>query len=140
MSFLTNVGRCTLLAMIGIAIGLLWLYCSALLAHDLAQGGASLVLAERCAGVLTVLVMMVAPAIPIQSLFPRRPIAAAVAIGWTPLALGLLSAYPIIEGVPSAHRVGFAMTEGCVEWLAIVLGAWTISRLRHTAISSRENS
>lgn len=111
-----------------------------MLAHELAQGGASLVLADRCAGILTVLVMMVAPAIPIQSLFPRTPIAAAVAIGWMPLALGLLLAYPIIEGVPSAHRVGFAITEGCVEWLAIVLGVWTISRLRQSAISNREKS
>ncbi len=93
-------------------------------------------LADRCAGVLTVLAMIVAPAIPIQSLFPKKAIAAALAVGWMPLALSLLLAYPIMEGVPSAHRIGFAVTEGCIDWMAIGLGAWTISRLRQNTVQS----
>jgi hypothetical protein len=133
LRFIKNFLRIILLLIIGIATSVLWMYCSAYLPHELARGGASLVLADRCAGILTVLVMIAAPAIPIQSLFPRNSIAAAVAVGWMPLLLGLLLAYPIIEGVPSAHRIGFAVTEGCVDWMAIVLGAWTISRLRQHA-------
>lgn len=127
-----HFARITLLLMVGIATGVLWIYCSTFLQHDLARGGASVVLADRCAGILTVLAMAVAPALPVQSLFPRNSIAAAFAIGWMPLALSLLSAYPIAEGVASAHRIGFAVTEGCVDWLAIVLGAWAASRLRQT--------
>jgi hypothetical protein len=133
-----HFARITLLLMTGIATGVLWMYCSAILPHELAQGGASLVLADRCAGILTVLVMIVAPAIPIQSLFPRNSTAAAIAVGWMPLVLGLLSAYPIIEGVPSAHRIGFALTEGCADWMAIVLGAWAVSRLRENQLDQVE--
>lgn len=128
--------RIVLLLMIGIATGVLWMYCSTFLPHDLARGGASLVLADRCAGVLTVLTMIVAPAMPIQSLYPKNTTAAALAVGWMPLALSLLLAYPIMEGVPSAHRTGFAITEGCIDWMAIVLGAWTISRLRQNTVQS----
>ncbi len=130
MRSLDKLARIILLLMIGISTAVLWMYCTTVLPHDLAQGGASLVLADRCAGILTVFTMMVAPAIPIQSLFPKNAILAAFAVGWMPLALGLLLAYPIVQGVPSAHRIGFAMTEGCVHWMAIMLGAWTISRLR----------
>jgi hypothetical protein len=125
--------RIVLLLVIGIATGFLWMYCSTFLPHDLARGGASLVLADRCAGILTILIMIVAPAIPIQSLFPGNAIAAAVAVGWMPLAAGLLLAYPIVAGVPSTNRIGFAITEGCVDWIAIVLGVWTVSRLRQDA-------
>jgi hypothetical protein len=48
-----------------------------------------LVLADRVAGIMTVLVMAVAPAMPVQSLFPKHPIMAAAAVGWIPLALAL---------------------------------------------------
>jgi len=116
--------------MVGIAIGLLWMYCSTLLTYDLARGDGSLVLADRAAGILTVLVMTVAPAMPVQSLFPQHPIMAAAAVGWIPLALALSLASPTIEGTPSAHRIEFAMIEGCVDWMAIMLGAWTVSRIR----------
>jgi hypothetical protein len=131
--------RIILLLMIGVATGLIWIYCSAFLAHDLARGDSSLVLADRCAGILTILAMIVAPAIPIQSLFPRNAIAAAVAVGWMPLLLGLLSAYPMIEGIPSSHRITFAMAEGCVDWIAIVLGAWGVSRLRQYTPGEQES-
>jgi len=122
--------RVTLLIMVGIAIGLLWMYCSTLLTYDLARGDGSLVLADRAAGIMTVLVMTVAPAMPVQSLFPKHSIVAAAAVGWIPLALALSLASPAIEGTPSAHRIEFAMIEGCVEWMAIILGAWTVSRIR----------
>ena len=122
--------RVTLLIMVGIAIGLLWMYCSTLLTYDLARGDGSLVLADRAAGIMTVLVMTVAPAMPVQSLFPKHSIVAAAAVGWIPLALALSLASPTIEGTPSAHRIEFAMIEGCVEWMAIILGAWTVSRIR----------
>jgi len=122
--------RTVLLIMVGIAIGLLWMYCSTLLTYDLARGDGSLVLADRAAGILTVLVMTVAPAMPVQSLFPQHPIMAAAAVGWIPLALALSLASPTIEGTPSAHRIEFAMIEGCVDWMAIMLGAWTVSRIR----------
>ena len=122
--------RIFLLLMIGGATGLLWIYCSAFLPHDLARGGASLVLADRCAGMLTVLVMMVAPAMPVQSLFPRHSVAAAFGIGWMPLVLALLSTDLFAEGILAAHGIGFSVTEGCINWIAIVLGAWTTSRLR----------
>ena len=122
--------RIILLIMVGIAIGLLWMYCSTLLTSDLARGDSSLVLADRAAGIMTVLVMTVAPAMPVQSLFPKHSIVAAAAVGWIPLALALSLASPAIEGTPSAHRIEFAMIEGCVEWMAIILGAWTASRIR----------
>jgi hypothetical protein len=122
--------RIILLIMVGIAIGLLWMYCSTLLTSDLARGDSSLVLADRAAGIMTVLVMTVAPAMPVQSLFPKHTIAAAAAVGWIPLALALSLASPAIEGIPSAHRIEFAMIEGCVDWVAIILGAWTVSRIR----------
>jgi len=122
--------RIVLLIMVGIAIGLLWRYCSAFLTYDLARGDRSLVLADRAAGVLTVFVMTVAPAIPVQSLFPRHAILAAAAVGWIPLALALVSASPAIEGIPSAHQIEFAMIEGCIDWMAVVLGAWIVSRIR----------
>jgi hypothetical protein len=127
--------RIILLIMVGIAIGLLWMYCSTLLTSDLARGGGSLVLADRAAGILTVFVMFVAPAIPVQSLFPKHSIIAAAAVGWIPLALALAAASPAIEGVPSAHRIEFAWIEGCVDWLAIVLGAWIVSRIRQRYVS-----
>ncbi|MDL2357426.1 MAG: hypothetical protein QFF03_19400, partial [Pseudomonadota bacterium] len=139
LRLMKNLARIILLLMIGIATAVLWMYCSTFLPHDLARGGASLVLADRCAGILTVFIMIVVPAIPIQSLFPRNAIMAALAVGWMPLAVGLLLAYPIIEGVPFAHRVEFAMAEGCVDWVAIVLGAWTISRLRQNAFEQVES-
>ena len=122
--------RIILLIMVGIAIGLLWMYCSTFLTYDLARGDGSLVLADRAAGIITVLVMTVAPAMPVQSLFPKHSIVAAAAVGWIPLALALSLASPAIEGIPSAHRVEFAMIEGSVDWMAIVLGAWTVSRIR----------
>ena len=116
--------------MVGIAIGLLWMYCSTLLTYDLARGDGSLVLADRAAGIMTVLVMTVAPAMPVQSLFPKHSIVAAAAVGWIPLALALSLASPAIEGTPRAHRIEFAMIEGCVEWMAIIFGTWTVSRIR----------
>jgi len=122
--------RITLLIMVGIAIGLLWMYCSAFLTSDLARGDGSVVLADRAAGILTVFVMTVAPAIPVQSLFPRHAILAAAAVGWIPLALALASASPAIKDIPSAHQIEFALIEGCVDWMAVVLGAWTVSRIR----------
>lgn len=122
--------RIILLTMVGIAIGLLWMYCSAFLTYDLARGDGSLVLADRAAGILTVFVMTVAPAIPVQSLFPKHTILAAAAVGWIPLALALASAAPAIEGIPSAHHIEFAVIEGCVDWMAVVLGAWIVSRIR----------
>ena len=122
--------RIVLLVMVGIAIGLLWMYCSTLLTSDLARGDGSLVLADRAAGIMTVLIMAVAPAIPVQSLFPKHPIVAAAAVGWIPLALALSSASPAIAGIPSAHWIEFAMIEGCVDWMAVILGAWTVSRIR----------
>lgn len=57
LRFMRQFARITLLLMVGIATSVLWLYCSAFLPHDLARGGASMVLADRCAGILTVLVM-----------------------------------------------------------------------------------
>lgn len=122
--------RGLLLIMVGIAAGMLWMYCDLLLPSDLARGGASLVLADRTAGIVTVLVMMFMPALPVQSLFPTRPALAAAAVGWIPLAVGLSLIYPIIDGMPNPHRVEFAMIEGCVDWMAIVVGAWGASRLR----------
>jgi hypothetical protein len=116
--------------MVGIAIGLLWIYCSAFLTYDLARGDGSLVLADRAAGIVTVFVMAVAPAIPVQSLFPKHAILAAAAVGWIPLALALASAAPAIEGIPSAHHIEFAVIEGCIDWMAVVLGAWIVSRIR----------
>lgn len=129
--------RIILLIIVGIAIGLLWIYCSAFLTYDLARGDGSLVLADRAAGILTVFVIAVAPAIPVQSLFPRRSILAAATIGWIPLALALASATPAIEGIPSAHHVEFAVIEGSVEWIAIVLGAWIVSRIRRRYVSEQ---
>ncbi|HEX2948576.1 MAG TPA: hypothetical protein VHV83_03250 [Armatimonadota bacterium] len=116
--------------MVGIAIGLLWMYCSTLLTYDLARGDGSLTLADRAAGIMTVLVTTVAPAMPVQSLFPKHTIVAAAAVGWIPLALALSLASPAIEGIPSAHRIEFAMIEGCVDWMAVIFGAWTVSRIR----------
>lgn len=127
--------RIILLIMVGIAIGLLWMYCSAFLTYDLARGDGSLVLADRVAGILTVFIMTVAPAIPVQSLFPRHSTLAAASVGWIPLALALASTSPVIKGIRSEHRIEFAVIEGCVDWLAIVLGAWVVSRIRHRYVS-----
>jgi hypothetical protein len=127
--------RILLLIMVGIAIGLLWMYCSAFLTYDLARGDGSLMLADRAAGVLTVFIMAAAPAIPVQSLFPRHSILAAAAVGWIPLALALASVAPAIDGIPSAHHIEFAVIEGCVDWMGIVLGAWTVSRIRKSSVA-----
>lgn len=87
-------------------------------------------LADRSAGILTVLVMIVAPAIPIQSLFPNQPLTAAFAVGWMPLAFGLLLSLPAIDDLASAHMLGFVLIEGLVDWIAVVVGVWAISRIR----------
>lgn len=121
------------LIMVGIATALLWLYCSVFLPHELASGVGGQGSAERNAGIVTIIAMIVAPALPIQSLFPKRPIVAAVAIGWMPLALGLLglsTADPIAETSRNTHGIASAVLDGCVAWMAIVLGAWIAQRLR----------
>jgi len=130
MTFMKISVRIILLILVGSAIGLLWMYCSTLLTYDLARGDGSLVLADRAAGILTVFVMTVAPAMPVQSLFPKHSILAAAAVGWIPLALALASAPPAIKGIPSTHGIEFAMIEGFVDWMAIVSGVWIVSRIR----------
>jgi len=108
--------------MVGIATALLWLYCSVFLPHELAHGGRSLATAERIAGIVTIVALIVAPALPIRSLFPRHAVAAAVAIGWMPLALA-------VSGDSGTQGIASAALEGAVAWLAIVLGAWIAGRL-----------
>jgi hypothetical protein len=92
---LKKFARIIVLIMVGIATGLLWMYCSGFLPHDLARGGESPVLADRAAGVIT----------------------------------GLSAVYPGMGG-STGHRTGFAMLEGGVDWMAIALGAWAVSRIR----------
>lgn len=130
MRHMKNVVRIVLLLMVACAIGVLWMYGNTFLVHDLARGNSPLMLADRCAGFVTVFVLFAAPAIPIQALFPKYSVGAAVAVGWVPLAMGLVLAYHATDGVPSAYEVGFAAIEGCVEWGAIILGVSTVSRIR----------
>jgi hypothetical protein len=117
-----TLAKIAVLIMVGIATAVLWLYCSVFLPHELAYGGRSLAIAQRIAGIVTVLALFVAPALPIRSIFPGRPVAAAAAIGWMPLALAI-SADAGTQGIASAAL------EGGVAWLAIVLGAWIAGRL-----------
>lgn len=112
------------------------MYGSAFLPHELAQGGGSLVPADRIAGILTLLALVIAPAIPVQTLFPNAPVRAAFSIGWIPLALGLSVATPAVAGIPAAHGVAFALIEGGADWMAIVLGAWLAARLRQSGMDA----
>lgn len=132
--------RVLLLLLVGIATGVLWMYGSAFLPHELAQGGGSLVTADRSAGILTLLALVIAPAIPVQTLFPNAPVRAAFSIGWIPLALGLCVATPAVAGIPAAHGVAFALIEGSADWMAIVLGAWLASRLRQSRLGTRSSN
>lgn len=132
--------RVFLLLLVGIATGVLWMYGSAFLPHELAQGGGSLVLADRIAGILTLLTLVIAPAIPVQALFPNTPVRAALSIGWIPLALGLSVATPAVAGIPAANGVAFALVEGGADWMAIVLGVWLAARLRQSRLGARSSN
>ena len=79
MNRLKTLAKVAVLVMVGIATAVLWLYCSVFLPHELAHGGRSLAIAA----------LIVAPALPIRSLFPGHPVAAAAAVGWMPLALAI---------------------------------------------------
>lgn len=130
MQHIKNVVRIVLLLMVGVSTGVIWFYCSGFLPTELAQRGVSWALAGRIAGLLTVIAMVVAPAIPIQSLFPKHPVAAALAIGWMPMALGLASALPLATPGSAGFGVVLIGIEGGVDWLAIIGGAWAVSRVR----------
>jgi len=108
--------------MVGIATAVLWLYCSVFLPHELAHGGRSLAIAQRIADIVAIAALIVAPALPIRSLFPGHPVAAAAAVGWMPLALA-------IAGDSGTPGIASAVFEGGAAWLAIVLGAWIAGRL-----------
>lgn len=133
LSWLKQCARVVVLLMVGIAMAVLWLYCSVFLPHELASGVGSLGIAERSAGIVTIIAMIVAPALPIQSLFPKHPVMAAAAVGWMPLALamsGVLLVEPTTESGSGTRGIASAVLEGCVAWMAIVLGAWIAGRLR----------
>ena len=100
--------------MAGVATALLWLYCSVFLPHEMAHGGRSLATVARIANIVTIVALIIAPVLPMRSLFPRRPVAAAVTIGWMPLALAL-------SGDSGTQGLASTALEGAAAWLAIVL-------------------
>jgi hypothetical protein len=129
-----KVGKCGLLLLIGIAIAILWVYCRRFLPHEFYGNKAINPDAERLGGMITLAVLFVAPAWPINRLFPARTVLASAIVGWIPLALDLTLTYQ--TGMPSngAISLNLATVEGVLCWLAIILGAWTVKTISEPSV------
>jgi hypothetical protein len=84
--------------------------------------------AERFAGIATLLVLSVLPALPINKLYPRYATVAAASIGWVPLILSITLAYQVDLVIAKPFAISMAAAEGVACWVAVVLGAWTAGR------------
>lgn len=122
--------RLLLLVMVGIATICISVYCDMLIAQQFIHLGMGRTAAGVCAAILTVIVLGVALAMPIQVLFPRHPLIAAGAIGWMPLALKLLLTNLSVPLLPAARLFGI-ICAGTAAWGAMVTCAWLVGRMRH---------
>ena len=130
MRLIIPMARLVMLLLIGVAIVVLWTYCAMILPSAFAHAGLDRSAASVCAGLLTLLVLAAAPALPIQILFPRHAIAAAAAIGWMPLICELLAAFSGGDGVLFDRAFVWKAMMGCAGWMAVVMGAWLVARWR----------
>jgi hypothetical protein len=137
MRIAIEVGRCSLLFLIGISVTILWVYCHSFLPHEFYGRMAINPEAERFGGIATLLLLFSAPAFPIFRLFPKHTALAAASIGWMPLALSVTLAYPINIDGTKALSVGLAAAEGGVCWLAIIFGAWAVKNIDGTSAINR---
>lgn len=119
-----------MLLLIGVAIAVVWTYCTMILPSAFLHAGLSAGAAVSCSFMLTVFILAAAPALPIQSLFPTQPIAAAAAIGWPPLACAVMMALPVTESAEPTRTIALAIMSGCAYWFAVVMGAWLAARWR----------
>lgn len=122
--------------MVGVATIIISVYCDMMIPYQFMQGGMSRAAAGSFAAVVTVIVLGIAPAMPISALFPRHSLLAAGAIGWMPLAVALS-----VHGLPmptAAHPGWTAIVcQGIATWGAIAVCAWGVGRLRKDAGDAR---
>jgi hypothetical protein len=118
-----------LLVLIGISVAVLWVYCHSFLPAELTSRGAVPQMAERAAGISTLIVLLIAPALPIYKLYPERVVFAAVSVGWIPLLLSLTLAFQVDVVIPRPFAKSLALLDGGACWVAIVLGAWGVGQL-----------
>jgi hypothetical protein len=129
MRITIEVGRCSLLFLIGISVTILWVYCHSFLPHEFYGRAAINPEAERFGGIATLFLLFLAPAFPIFRLFPKYAALAAASIGWMPLALSVTLAYPINMAETRTLSLTLAAAEGGACWLAIIFGAWAVKVL-----------
>lgn len=126
MQIIKIVSKCFLLLLTGLSVGVLYIYCSGFLATEFIQRGAVPSTAERTAGIATLVVLFITPALPLYKLFPTRAVTAAVGIGCVPLLLSVTLAHQVNAVVPRPFATSLAIAEGASCWLAIVVGAWAV--------------
>lgn len=129
MHALRVAARYLLLTLVGIAMIFIWLYCDMLIPGHLVNGGMGSTAAQVCAAVITTFVLGVAPALPIQVLFPCRPVRAACAIGWMPLALAL-SLHDFVAPFAVTEKLLGTVVEGTAAWFATAGCVWLVARVR----------
>jgi hypothetical protein len=123
MRTLNNIAKLFLLLLTGVSIGVLWFYCRGFLPHEFHGARAISPEAERFGGMVTIGVLLIAPALPVYRLFPERTTIAAGAVGWIPLALSLALAHSTNISEDAALSSGLAAAEGVMCWVAVILGA-----------------
>lgn len=128
MHIVKRILRCFLLLLLGICVAVLWLYCHSFLPNEFMSRGVLAATAERFAGIATLLVLSVLPALPINKLYPRYATVAAASIGWVPLILSITLAYQVDLVIAKPFAISMAAAEGVACWVAVVLGAWTAGR------------
>lgn len=122
--------RLALLVGVGICILVLGVYGTVFLPNELRQSGIAPAAALPLATVGTLVVLALASALPIRTLFPSHPVRAAVSVGWTPLAAGVLSAAQIAAAGFSARGLVMSVLDGVLCWLAVIAGATLASRMK----------
>jgi hypothetical protein len=121
-----KIGKCCLLLLIGIAVAILWTYCQGFLPHELYGTKAINPEAERLGGMLTLVILFAAPALPIYRLYPTRAVRASAIVGWIPLALSVTLAFQTNMAGGGTRSLNLAAVEGVLCWLSIILGTWTV--------------
>lgn len=125
---LKYIARVCLLLLVGACVAVLWTYGDVFLAVELMNRGLGRTAAQCWASIATMVLLLVAPAMPIYSLFPRRATLAAAVIGWVPLVMAVAFSWlpDTMATPPMAFWVG--LVKGVAGWIAIMAGASVAAR------------
>jgi hypothetical protein len=130
MKYLFLLCRMILLLCVGLLIFLLSIYGTGFLPIELRSYGWPAARADVVAVGGTIVILALAPAIPIQALFPAAAKRAASSIGWLPLA-GNIAMH--IQTTSTDSRYLFWLikgSEGLMFWIAVVIGAGRAAKIR----------